>query len=73
MPDKDIADMMKTLIKQNKAMMEMITFQYDINETPGPFNFVKRPAEVQQQSSQIKVTKFNGFHFKVACLGRSYG
>ena len=46
MPDKDMADMMKTLIEQNKAKIEMIKFQYDINETPGPPNLDKRPAEI---------------------------
>ena len=51
MPDEDIADMVKSLIEQNKAVMEMIKFQYDINETPGPSNFAKRPSEIQQQSS----------------------
>ena len=69
MPDKIMADMVKTLIEENKAMMEMIQFQYDINETPSPSNLAKRPAEVQQQISQIKVSKFNGFYFKVARLG----
>ena len=51
MPDKDMADMVKTLIEQNKAMMKIIKSQYDMNETPGPSNLAKRPAEIQQQSS----------------------
>ena len=60
MADKDMAAMVKLLIEQNKAVMEMIKFQYDINETPGLSNLAKRPSEIQQRSSQIKVTKFNG-------------
>ena len=59
MPDIDIDDMVKTLIVQDKPMMEMNKFHYDMNETPGPFNLAKRSAELQQQSSQINVTKFN--------------
>ena len=43
--------MVKTLIEQNKAMMEMIKFQYGINETLDPSNLAKRPAEIQQQVS----------------------
>ena len=50
MPDKHMTDMVKTLIKQNKAMMGMIKFQCDISETPGPSNLPERPAEIQQQS-----------------------
>ena len=73
MPDKDMAAMVKSLIEQNKAVMEIIKFQYDINETPGPSNLTKRLSEIQQQSSQIKVTKFNDFYFKVARLGRPQG
>ena len=34
-------------------------------------NMAKRPSEIQQQSTQIKVTKLNGFYFKVARLGKS--
>ena len=70
MPDEDMVDMIKSLNEQNKAVMEIIKFQYDINETPGLYNLVKRPSEIQQQSSQKKVTKFNGFCFKVARLIR---
>ena len=62
-------DMVKSLIDQNKTVMEIIKFQYDINEIPGPFNFAKRPSEIQQQKSPIKVTKFNGSYFKVERLG----
>ena len=69
MPDKDMTDMVKSLIEQNKAVIEMIKFQYDMNETQGPSNLAKKPYEMQQ-SSQIQVTKFNGFYFKVARLGR---
>ena len=39
-------------------MIEMMKTQSDKNEIPGSFNFTKRPAEIQQQSSKIKVTKF---------------
>ena len=42
--------MVKTLIEQNKGMMEMIKSQHDINDTPGPSNLAKRLAEIQQQS-----------------------
>ena len=73
MPDKDMADMVKSLIEQYKVAMEMIKFLYDINETPGPSNLAKRPSEIQQQSSQIKVTKFNGSYFKVAILAALRG
>ena len=66
MPDKDMADMVKSIIDQNKAVMELIEFQYDINENPGPSNLAKIPSEIQQQSSQIKVTKCNGSYVKVA-------
>ena len=45
MTDKDMADIVDTLIEQNKAVMEMIKFQYDINETPGPSNLAKRPSK----------------------------
>ena len=45
MPDKDTADMVKSLFEQNKAVMEMIKFQYDINETPVPSNLAKRPSK----------------------------
>ena len=59
MPDKDMAVMVKTLIEQNKTMIEIMKTQSDKNETPCPSNFAKPPAEMQQQSSKIKVTKFN--------------
>ena len=63
--------MVKTLIEQNKtSMMEMIKSQFDINETPGSSNLVNSPAEIQQQSSKIKVTKFSCSYFKVVRLGR---
>ena len=70
MPDKDMADMVKLIIEQNKAIVGIIKSQSDINETPGPSNLSKRPAEIQQQKSKIKVTKFNDSYFKVARLGR---
>ena len=66
MPDKD---MVKSLIEQNKTVMKMIKFQYNMNETPGPSNLAKIPSEIQQQSFRIKVTKVNGSYFKVARLG----
>ena len=55
MPDKD---MVQSLIEQNKAVMEIIKFQYNINETSVPSNLDKRPSEIQLQIVQIKVTKF---------------
>ena len=48
----------------------MIKNQSDKNEISGPSNVAKRAAEILQQSSPIKVTKFNGSYFKVARLGR---
>ena len=39
-----MAAKVKSLIEQN-AVMEMITFQYDINETTGPSNLAKRLSE----------------------------
>ena len=53
-------------------MMEMIKFQYDINETPGPSNLAERPSKNPTISSQIKVAKFNGSYFKVTRLGLPY-
>ena len=58
MPDTDMAHMMKSLIEQNKAVMETIKFQYDINETPGPSNLAKRlpkypTAKVTNKSYQV--------------------
>ena len=41
MPDNNMAEMMKTLIEQNKAMREMMENQSD--ETTGPSNLAKRP------------------------------
>ena len=70
MHDQDMADIGKSLMEQNKAVMEMIKFQYDINETPGPSNLAKKPCEIHQQRSKIKFIKFNGFYFKVARHGR---
>ena len=58
MPDEDIAAMVKSLIEQNKAVMEMIKFQYDINETPGPSNLAKRP-------SKNPATKFTNKSYQV--------
>ena len=62
--------MVKSLIEQNKAVMQMIKFQYDINETPSPSNLAKRLPKYPTAKAQIKVTKFNGSYFKVARLGR---
>ena len=53
-----MAEIVKTLIEQNKAMMETMETRSDKNETSGPSNLTKRPAEIQQQISKIKVTKF---------------
>ena len=39
-------------------MIEMMKTQSDKNKIIGPSNLTKRPAEIQQQSSKIKVTKF---------------
>ena len=72
MPDKDMA-VMKTLTEQNKAMIEMMKTQSYKTEIISPSNFAKRPAEIQQQSSTIKVTKLNDFYFKVAHLGYPLG
>ena len=52
-----MAVMVKTLIEQNKPMTEMMQTQFDKCEIPGPSNRAKRPAELQQQSLKIKVTK----------------
>ena len=38
-----MAEMMKTLIEQNKAMREMMENQSDENQTTGPSNLAKRP------------------------------
>ena len=56
--------MVKTLMEQNKAMVEMMKTQSDKNKIPDPSNFAKRPAEIQKSSKII-----NGSHFKVARLG----
>ena len=50
--------MVKSLIEQKKAVMEMIKFQYDINETPSPSNLAKRlpkypTAKVTNKSYQV--------------------
>ena len=46
--------------------------QFDNNETPGPLNLSKRPAELQQQSLKKKVTKIKMVpFFMVAHLDRS--
>ena len=58
MPDNGMAEMIKSLIEQNKAMIDMMKYQSLKNSTPGTFNLVKRPAEIQQQSSKIKVARF---------------
>ena len=66
-----MAVMVKILTEKNKTMIEMMKTQSDKNEIPGPSNFVKRPAEIQQQISKIKWTKFNGSYF--ARLGHPQG
>ena len=58
MPDKDMVTMVKSLIEQDKAVMETIKFQYDINETPGPSNLAKRP-------SKNPATKFTNKSYQV--------
>ena len=40
-----MAAVVKSLIEQKKAVMEMIKFQYDINEMPGLSNLAKRPSK----------------------------
>ena len=65
-----MAVMVKILTEANKKKIEMIKTQSDKSEIPGPSNLAKRPAEIQQQMSKIKVTKFNDSYFKVVCLGR---
>ena len=57
MTGKDMAAMVKTLTEQNKAMIEMMKTQSDKNVIPRTSNFAKRTAEIQQQSSKIKVKK----------------
>ena len=69
MPDMDMGVMVKTWVELNKALLiELNKFQSDTSEIPGHFNLAERPAEIQQQSSKIKVTKFNGFYFKKPLL-----
>ena len=53
-----MAAMGKLLIEQNKAVMEMIKFQYDINETLGPSNLTKR-------SSKNPAIKFTNKSYQV--------
>ena len=65
-----MSKMLKILIEQNKAMIVMMKTQSDKNETPGPSNLAKRPAEIQQRCSKIKVTKLNGSYFKFSHLGQ---
>jgi len=50
-----MAAVVKSLIEQNKAVMEIIKFQYDLNETPGPSNLAKRPSKNPAISSQTKL------------------
>ena len=59
MPDKNIAAMVQTLTEQNKVMIEIMKTQSDKNETPSPSNFTRRPAEIQQLSSKIKIIPHN--------------
>ena len=43
--------MVKTLIEQNRVMIEKMKTQCDKSEITGPSYLVKRPAEIQQQRS----------------------
>ena len=45
-----MAVMVKIITEQNKAMTERIKTLSDKNDFPGPSNFTKSPAEIQQQS-----------------------
>ena len=45
MPDKDNAVLVKTVIKQNKAMLEMMKTQSDKSEFPGPSILAGRQLE----------------------------
>ena len=47
MSDENMADMMKTLIEQNEAMIETMKNQSDKNEISGPSNLAKTPVEKQ--------------------------
>ena len=46
MSDKDMSEMLKILIEQNKAIMKT---QSDRNKISGPSNLAMRPAEIRQE------------------------
>ena len=50
MLDKDMSEMLKTLIEQNKAIIEIMKTQYVKNKTPGHSNL----------ASSQRLTKFFG-------------
>ena len=56
--DPSLVIMVKTLTEQNKVMIEMMKTQSDKSDIPCRSNLVKRKAEIQQQSSKMKVIKF---------------
>ena len=65
-----MAEMMKALIEQNKAMMEMMKDQSEKKGNPGPSNLAKRPAETQQKKFKNKSYQVqNGSYIKVSRLG----
>ena len=64
MPDNNMAEMMKILIEQNKAMREMMENQSDENQTTGPSNLAKRPLLLKYSNivKKIKVSRFKMIH-----------
>ena len=74
MPDKDLATMVKSLIEQNKAVMEMIKFQYDINETSGPsMKRLEFPNNIQQYipTCSASLHWLRSFHHRFLSIARS--
>ena len=57
MPDKDMTVMVKTLIDQNKAMVETMKTQSNKREIPGPSNF-------EGSGKKIKITWNTATKFK---------
>ena len=54
-----MAVMVKVLIEQNEAMIQITKTQSDKSEILGPSNLARRQAAIQEKSSKIiKVTKF---------------
>ena len=47
MSDREIAEILKTIIKRSKATIEMIKTQFDQIETPGPTNLAKILVDIQ--------------------------